>query len=127
MARPKKQKSASTSPDGFPEKSWNKLSEIWRDAAQAKQTEELEKDIIKSVRAMSGFSFDMKNDAKLTDLQEDLKALKGGYTDAIGAEKAKVDFCVYLFNTRGQPISSDTKKAVKKASDAEVDDEETSD
>lgn len=109
MSRKKK---SATAPDGFPEKSWNKLSETWRDAAQTKQTEDLEKDIIQAVRSMSATSFDLKNDAKLKALQEEVKDLKGAYTDTIAAEKAKIDFCVYLFNTRGMVVSSDTKKAV---------------
>ncbi len=68
-----KKKKVSIAPDGFPEKSWNKLSETWRDAAQAKQTEELEQDIIKAVRNMSNTSFDMNNDDKLKALQEEVK------------------------------------------------------
>lgn len=117
MARMKKK--ASTAPDGFPEKSWNKLSETWRDAAQAKQTEELEQDIIKAVRNMSNTSFDMNNDEKLKILQEEVKELKGAYTETISSEKAKVDFCVYLFNTRGVAPSKSTKDAVKSAAEAD--------
>lgn len=111
MARVKK-KQANTAPEGFPEKLWNKLSVPWRDAAQAKQTEELEKDLIKSVRSMAEIVGEMKNDDKLSALQEQVKELKGAYTESISLEKAKVDFCVYLFNTRGTVISKDTKKAV---------------
>lgn len=115
MARVKKKNNSSTAPDGFPEKSWNKLSETWRDAAQAKQTEELERDIIKAVRNMSNTSFDMNNDDKLKALQEELKDLKGAYTETIAIEKAKVDFCVYLFNTRGVAVSKDAKDAAASA------------
>lgn len=111
----KMKKKASTAPDGFPEKSWNKLSETWRDAAQAKQTEELEQDIIKAVRNMANVSFDMNNDDKLKILQEEVKELKSSYTETIASEKAKVDFCVYLFNTRGVAPSQSTKDAVKNA------------
>jgi hypothetical protein len=114
-------KKGSTAPDGFPEKAWNKLSESWRDAAQSKQTEELEQEIIKAVRSMSNTSFDMKNDNKLKAAQEDAKLLKSGYTEEIGGEKAKLDFCVYIMNTRGAKVSSSVQKAV---SDAEDDVEE---
>lgn len=119
MARIKKKNKSSTAPDGFPEKSWNKLSETWRDAAQAKQTEELEQDIIKAVRNMSNTSFDMNNDDKLKILQEEVKELKSSYTETIAAEKAKVDFCVYLFNTRGVAPSKSTKDAVKSVAEAD--------
>lgn len=109
MARPKgKGKKATTAPDGFPEKSWNKLSEAWRDAAQAKQTEELEREIIKAVRNMSNTSFDMKNDDKLKALADKLKEDRSFYTETIDIEKAKVDYCVYLFNSRGMPVTVNT-------------------
>lgn len=116
MAR-KARKAKSTAPDGFSDKSWNLLPETWRDAVQSKQTDELEKDLIKAVRNMSNTSFDMRNDAKLKTLQEDLKEHKSFFTDTIAAEKAKVDFCVYLMNSRGVPV----KKATG------TDDEETTD
>jgi hypothetical protein len=109
MARPKgKGKKTSTAPEGFPDKTWNKLGENWRDAAQAKQTEELEREIINSVRNIANLSFDMKNDDKLTALVEMLKEKKSFYTETIDIEKAKVDFCVYLFNSRGMPVTVST-------------------
>jgi hypothetical protein len=108
MAKQKKSKKTSTAPDGFPEKSWNKLSESWRDAAQSKQTDELEREIIKAVRNMSNTSFDMKNDDKLKALADKLKEDRAFYTDTIDIEKAKVDFCVYLFNSRGMPVTVST-------------------
>jgi hypothetical protein len=109
MGRSKgKGKKASTAPDGFPEKAWNKLSEVWRDAAQAKQTDELEREIIKAVRSMSNTSFDMKNDDKLKALADKLKEDRSFYTETIEIEKAKVDFCVYLFNSRGMPVTVNT-------------------
>jgi hypothetical protein len=109
MARPKgKGKKASTAPEGFSEKDWNKLSENWRDAAQAKQTDELEREIIKAVRSMSNTSFDMKNDDKLKALADKLKEDRSFYTETIDIEKAKVNFCVYLFNSRGMPVTVNT-------------------
>jgi hypothetical protein len=112
MGRPKgKGKKASTAPEGFSEKSWNKLSETWRDAAQAKQTEELEREIIKAVRNMSNTSFDMKNDEALTALADTLKEKRSYYTETIDIEKAKVDYCVYLFNSRGMPVTVSTEEA----------------
>lgn len=118
MARQRKKKPGNA-PAGFPEKTWNKLSETWRTAAVSKQTEELERDLIKAVRNMSNTSFDMNNDAKLKAIQEEAKELKSCYTETIAAEKAKVDFCVYLFNTRGASVSKDTQDAVDEAEDVE--------
>jgi hypothetical protein len=117
MARQKKNKSIA--PEGFPEKTWNKLSTTWRDAAQSKQTEELEQEIIKSVRSIADQSAFMKNDEKLAALQEELKYLKSSYTDSITAEKAKVDFCVFLFNTRGTKVSQSTQNVVDDANKEE--------
>ena len=107
MAKPKKSKKTSTAPDGFPEKTWNKLGEDWRTAAQSKQTDELERDIIKAVRNISNTAFDMKNNDKLKAAQELAKELKSYFTGEIDLEKAKIDYCVYLFNTRGGPVTKD--------------------
>ena len=120
MARQRKKKPGNA-PAGFPEKAWNKLSEIWRTAAQSKQTEELERDLIKAVRNMSNTSFDMNNDTKLKAIQDEAKELKSFYTETISAEKAKVDLCVYLFNTRGVAVSKNTQDAVDEAEDVEED------
>lgn len=109
MARPKgKSKKTSTAPDGFPDKAWNKLTETWRDAAQSKSTEELEREIIKAVRNVSNTSFDMKNDAKLKALADKLKEDRSFYTDTIDIEKAKIDFCVFQFNSRGMLVTVNT-------------------
>lgn len=109
MARPKgSKKKVSTAPDGFPDKTWNKLGEAWRDAAQSKSTEELEREIINAVRNVSTTSFDMKNDEKLQAIADQLKEKRSFYTETIDIEKAKIDFCVYLFNTRGMPVTVKT-------------------
>ena len=100
-------KKKSTAPEGFPEKAWNKLSNEWRDAAQAKQTDELEQDVIKSVRSMAGSSYAMKNDVNLNALVEEVKLLKSDYADVIAGEKAKIAFNVFLFNSRGMKPSDD--------------------
>jgi hypothetical protein len=105
MAKVKKNKKADA-PDGFPQKMWDKLTTTWRDAALTKTTEELETDVVKTVRTMSQTSFDMRNDAKLEALQNEIKDIKGSYTDVLAMEKAKLEFCVYLFNTRGMPSVS---------------------
>jgi len=109
----RKKKPASSAPDGFSQAAWDKLPVSWRDAAQSKQTEELEKDIIKSVRSMSNTTFDMNNDQKLEALQNQLKDardkvkdLKSGYTEVIAEEKAKLDYCVYLMNSRGAVVDT---------------------
>jgi hypothetical protein len=97
----KGKKSSGTSPQGFPESAWNKLPENWRAAAPAMKTEELEQDILKSVRIISTQTKDMKEDPKIKSLQDDLKDLKGGYTDLISAERAKLEYCLYIMSDRG--------------------------
>jgi hypothetical protein len=115
MARKNKKNAGAGGPEGFPDKSWNALPEDWRDAAKDKKTEELESDIIKSARSISSLTHDMKNDPKILTLQEDLKDLKGGYNDTIGVDKAKLEYCIYLLNDRGVPITKDVVKAANKA------------
>jgi hypothetical protein len=108
MARiPKKKKSVA--PDGFPEKEWNKLPDAWRSSADSKQTDELEKDLIKAVRSMTHTSADLRNDSKILSIQEQLKELKSMYTEVIALESAKIKYIIYLFNTRGIPVSTDIK------------------
>ena len=114
MARQRKKKTVV--PEGFPEKSWNKLSSVWREAADSKSTEELEADLVKAARSIGEQSSYMKDDEKLQALENELKRikeehkeLKGAYTDCIEADKAKIEYCVYLFNTRGAPVNTDTK------------------
>jgi hypothetical protein len=121
----KSKKQTSSAPVGFPEKSWSKLSEAWREGAQTKEVEDLEKDIINAVRAMADSSIDMKNDSTLQGLIEEVKSKKSLYTETIAEQKAIVDFCVYQLNTRGGKVSKKVKDAIKKA--GEVDDEEASD
>jgi hypothetical protein len=103
--KPKKQ--ASSAPDGFSEKSWNKLGDTWRTGAMSKQTEDLEQEILKAVRSMSNTTFEMKKDEKLEALLKQGRERKKFYTDSIAEDKAKLDFCVYLMNTRGAKVSTD--------------------
>lgn len=123
MARKTKKNAGVSGPEGFPDKSWNILDPEWRDAVQGKNTEEIEKDIITSARSMSSSVFDMKNDSKITVLQEDLKLLKSAHTEVINIDKAKLDYCIYLLNERGVPITKDAVQAANKAKkDADSDD-----
>lgn len=46
-------KQKNKAPEGFPKKDWDKLSETWKTTAQSKQTKELEKDLIESIKNMS--------------------------------------------------------------------------
>jgi hypothetical protein len=115
MARKNKKNAGVSGPEGFPDKSWNLLDPEWRDAVQGKNTDDIEKDIIVAARSMSGSVFDMKNDPKVTTLQEDLKLLKSAYTEVINIDKAKLDYCIYLLNERGVPITKDAVSAANKA------------
>lgn len=103
----KQRKKKSEAPDNFPEKTWNKLGETWRTSAMSKQTEELEQEILKAVRSMANTSHDQKTDTKLEALIKDVRERKSFYTETLAIEKAKIDFCIYLMNDRGAPVSID--------------------
>jgi hypothetical protein len=109
-------------PAGFSDKVWNKLSVPWRDAALTKTTEELEQEVIKAVRAIADTSAFMKDDKKLTVLQVELKNPKGSYTDTINTEKAKVDFCCFLFKDRGAKVKKNTQDAIDGVDDDDQED-----
>lgn len=121
MAR-KGKKKLGTAPQGFPDKLWNKLSVEWRDSAASKQTEELEKDIITSVRGISEQTANMKEDPKIIVLSEDLKALKGGYTEVIAGDKAKLEYCLFLMTSRGVKV---TKPKLPKLDDEDEEEEDS--
>jgi hypothetical protein len=96
-----RKKKPSNAPDGFSAKKWDLLSVEWRDAAATKQTDELKEDIVKSAKEIATQRKDMKNDPVLKASMDEVKDLRGGYTDVIAAEQAKIDYALYLMTTRG--------------------------
>jgi hypothetical protein len=99
---PKERKKKGVAPEGFPDGKWQKLPQNWRDAAEGKSEDELEQEIIKAAKAINTTSHDMEEDDKLNALKNELKDIRGAYTDAIAAERAKIDYAIYVLCNRGR-------------------------
>jgi hypothetical protein len=85
----------------FPKKYDKKLPENYKENMETKNTDELKQEILKASGVIVDLELDMENDAKLTALKEDLKALSGGYKDELATEKAKVNYCLFVMRQRG--------------------------
>jgi hypothetical protein len=86
--------------DGFPNK-WKKLISHWTDTADGFSEEDLNKTIIDSEKAVSDTDRDIENDERLNALKEELKEVSGAYKDTMKVLNAKIRYCVYLLNQRG--------------------------
>ncbi|NJO18370.1 MAG: hypothetical protein HC877_22350 [Thioploca sp.] len=62
MGKPRPKKSEA--PENFPQKLWDKLPQNWRDGAQAKSTQDIKEDLIKSEQAILQVENDMADDEK---------------------------------------------------------------
>lgn len=83
------------------EKVLKKFCDGFKDAAESKNNDELQKEIMKAEAIISDLEKDMSADVKLQTLKSDLKDLKGGYNDSIKAEKAKSKYAIFLLKSRG--------------------------
>ncbi len=97
-----KNKKVDTDIDQTFDKKWmQKLPTGYAEGAEAKTTDELEKEIVKARGTISDVELDQKNDTKLQILKEDIKALVGAYHDTQVCEDAKVRYCLHLLRQRG--------------------------
>ena len=82
----------------FPEKKFKKLGTGVKEDVDAMNKETLEKTIIECENNILVTEKERDSDSKLAELKESVKALAGGYRDAISAQRAKIDYCVYCLN-----------------------------
>ena len=83
---------------------WDKILKKmpdWKDAAESKSSEELQREILKAQGVIADLEAEIENDDKLRALREELKDLMGGFRDAMGREGAKSAYCVHLLRQRG--------------------------
>jgi hypothetical protein len=88
-------------PEGFNQKKWEKLSSVWRDGIESKQTEDIKEDIVKAARIINQEKRKMKEDDMLQASMEAVKDRKSIYTEVISDEQNKIDYMLYLMATRG--------------------------
>lgn len=84
----------------FPKK-YLKLLGDFPTKAQAMNVEELKKELVKYEQAISATEKDRDNDAKLTQVKEELKELAADYNDVIKESHAAVKYIVFELDTRG--------------------------
>lgn len=85
----------------FPEKLLKKLPTGFTDTVEGYSTEELERQILTSEKALSETETEMEGDDKLFAAKEEVKLLSSGYKEVIGTEKAKIKYCLHLMKNRG--------------------------
>jgi hypothetical protein len=85
----------------FPKKLLDCLSDEFKDGAPGMSTEDLRKKLVEFERGVSETEKDMKNDPKLLQLKEDLKAYSEGYKDLIKENKASIQYVLYILEMRG--------------------------
>ena len=82
----------------FSAKKLKKLGTGVKEDVDAMSKTDLEKTIIECENLVLEQEKLRDNDSKLAELKEMLKDLSGGYRDAMGAQRAKIDYCVYCLN-----------------------------
>jgi hypothetical protein len=86
---------------GFPDKLKKLLPENFTDEIELKGTAEIKEEIIKAESLINETEKTMENDETLNSAKERVSDLKGGYTDVLKCQKAKIKYCFYLMNARG--------------------------
>lgn len=84
----------------FPKK-YLKLIGDFPTKAQSMSVEELKAELIKYEQAISSTEKDRDNDAKLTQVREELKELAADYNDVIKESYAAVKYIVFELDSRG--------------------------
>lgn len=79
----------------------------WASAAESKNTEELEREVLKQQGVITDMEFEMANDAKLIAVTEELKILRKDYRDTIAEAQARSAYCLYLLRSRGKKVKGD--------------------
>ncbi len=85
----------------FSKKLLDCISDEFKDSAVSMTTDDLRKKMVEFERSQSDTAKDMKNDPKIIDMKENLKALSEGYRDVIKADKASIQYILYILDTRG--------------------------
>lgn len=91
---------------GFPTKWEKKLPTGFKDDAESLDTDGLKQVIISSEGNISTIEKEMAADEKLKAAKDLVKDLSGAYKDGISAQMAKIKYCLYLMETRGEDLDN---------------------
>lgn len=78
------------------------LPESFVDSVKSIQNSDAEKQIVELSKEFEDITEQMKADAKLNDLKEDVKALSAGYKDLKKQAKSKIQYLLLLLESRGK-------------------------
>lgn len=85
----------------FPEKLKLLIAPEWRDGVETKDKAELQQEISKASANISDVNKEIKENARVQALKEELKEIMGPFRETIKVEQAKVEYCLFLMRSRG--------------------------
>ncbi len=88
----------------FPKKFANKLPPGFEDAANSMSNEDLKKKIVECEGHIYKLERAKSEDAALSKAKEEVKEISLPYSEGRASENAKIKFCMYLLEGRGQEI-----------------------
>lgn len=91
----------------FPSKYEKKLPTGFKEDADSFDVEKLKQTILESEGNIVSVDREMQNDEKLQGAKELLKDLSSAYREAKHAQTAKIKYCLYLLENKGQLLDSE--------------------
>ncbi len=89
----------------FPKKYYNKIKDsTFMEDVESLDTEELKAKIVKCEETIYTIEKEKENDDKLRAAKDLVKDYSAGYNDAAAFEKAKVKYCLFILESRGQEV-----------------------
>ena len=91
----------------FPEKYRKKLDQFaqgYIETVEGASNEDIKKFILTAERNLFDIEQEKENNANLLKLKEDLKETLAPYNEARSSETAKIKFCIFKLQERGQEI-----------------------
>jgi len=94
----------------FPEKYKKKLPENFESNCSSETTEQLKKRILASESVIYTIDKNEKSDVKLNAAKDLVKEYGGAYREAKNVEMAKIKYCLYLIESRGEDLDNAENK-----------------
>lgn len=94
----------------FPQKLAKKLPTGWMDETQSVDTKDLKKIIVDCEGNIYTIQKEKAVDEKLNAAKSIIKDLNGPYNEAKGVQSAKIQYCLWLMESRGIDLDSTEEK-----------------
>lgn len=86
----------------FPKRLEKWLPETFKEEVGGMSDEDLKNSIVQSNKNTADTTQAMNENEELNRLKDELKHVKGGFTDAIKTQNAKAQYCVFELKNRGK-------------------------